>query len=385
VKLTKLFTDFTSSEKSGGIFLIIFTFFSLLVANSPLGKPYIEAWHFELFSHPIEFWINDGLMTIFFLLVGLEIEREIYIGELHDIKKSLLPVFAALGGMLVPALIHFAFNNGQETAKGFGIPMATDIAFSLAVLSLLGNRVPASLKVFLTALAIIDDLGAIIIIAIFYSSQFELLFFCGAMGLMALMFALNRLKIYHLWIYLFLGMLMWVCMYKTGIHPTITGVLLAFVIPFGKGDEASVSYKLQHRLHLPVAFIILPLFAMANTAIVFSGSLINNLSSDNSLGIIYGLVFGKPIGIFLFSMIGIALGWCSLPAGLKKRHLLYTGFLGGIGFTMSIFISLLAFTDHELITNSIISIMLASVISGLLGYLALMISFGRAKEANSAQ
>lgn len=371
MKLSKLYTDFTNSEKSSGIILLFCAVFSLALSNSSITQNYLSLFHFEVAHKPIEFWVNDGLMTIFFLLVGLEIEREVYIGELSDIRKSLLPIMAAIGGMLVPALIHLSLNYGTITQNGFGIPMATDIAFSLAILSLLGNKVPAALKVFLTALAIIDDLGAIIIIALFYSKGFSILYFSIAMGLFGFMIILNRLKVYRIWLYLLIGMLMWFCMYRSGIHATITGVLLAFAIPFGKGDEESVSYRLQHKLHLPVAFIILPLFALTNTAISIPKGILNDLSTSNSYGIICGLLVGKPVGVFLFSILGIMIGWCTLPEGLKKRHLLMTGLLAGIGFTMSIFITLLAYSDPVIITTSKVAIIIGSVVSAILGYLGL--------------
>jgi NhaA family Na+:H+ antiporter len=374
MNFTKLYSDFTNSERSSGIVLIFCTVISLVLANSGLGQNYIHLWHFEIFHKPIEFWINDGLMTIFFLLVGLEIEREVYIGELSDIKKSMLPVIAAVGGMLIPAGIHFFLNKGHHTQSGFGIPMATDIAFSLAILSLLGKRVPMTLKIFLTALAIIDDLGAIIVIALFYSKEFSLFYFGLAIVIFAIMLVLNRFKVYRIWIYLLLGIVMWFFMYRSGIHATITGVLLAFVIPFGKGDERSISYTLQHRLHLPVAFIILPLFALANTAIFIPSTVVHDLTSSNSYGIIFGLVLGKPIGIFCFSLIGILLGWCTLSDGLKKHHLLWTGFLAGIGFTMSIFITLLAFNDPDTINVSKIAIIIGSVIAAIIGFIGLRFS-----------
>lgn len=377
MKFTKLYSDFTNSERSSGIVLICCTVISLLLTNSALGKSYLHFWHFELFSKPIEFWINDGLMTVFFLLVGLEMEREVYIGELSDIKKSMLPVIAAVGGMVIPALIHFLLNRNSATQSGFGIPMATDIAFSLAVLSLLGNRVPMALKIFLTALAIIDDLGAIIVIALFYSKGFSLFYFGLATVVFTIMLVLNRFKVYRVWIYLVLGMIMWFFMYRSGIHATITGILLAFAIPFGKGDEKSISYTLQHRLHLPVAFIVLPLFALANTAISIPSSVINDLSSSNSFGIIFGLLLGKPIGIFSFSLIGILLGWGILSDGLKKRHLLWTGFLAGIGFTMSIFITLLAFNNPDVINVSKIAIIIGSVIAAAIGFMGLRFSLKR--------
>ncbi len=369
MRLTKLFIEFFNSEKASGLILILCGAVSLILTNSPLGESYSHLWHAEIFSGPVEFWINDGLMTIFFLLVGLEIEREIYIGELSDLKKSMLPIFAALGGMLIPALIHFAFNNGTQYQRGFGIPMATDIAFSLGILSLLGNRVPASLKVFLTALAIIDDLGAIIIIAIFYSSDFSILYFGLSVLIFAVMLIMNRMRYYKILPYLILGSVMWFFIYRTGIHPTITGVLLAFAIPFGKGDEISPSYKLQHGLHKIVAFAILPLFALANTAIVFPGSFSNSINSTNSYGIILGLLLGKPVGIFLFSLIGTLFGLCTIPSDIKLKQLFGVGILAGIGFTMSIFITLLAFSDNVTVVGSKISVLFASVLAGLIGYI----------------
>src|ERR1043165_1249948 len=242
MKLSRLFEDFTGSERTSGIILVVCTVFSLILANTGLGVGYFHLWHLELFHKPLEFWINDGLMTIFFLLVGLEIEREIYIGELKDIRRSSLPVVAAIGGMLAPALIHFAFNGGTPYRNGFGIPMATDIAFSLAVLSFLGNKVPASLKIFLTALAIIDDLGAIIVIALFYSKGFSFGYFAIAVGLFILMIILNRLKVYKLWLYLVIGMIMWFFMYRSGIHATITGGIFAFSLSLFKSGEKYISY-----------------------------------------------------------------------------------------------------------------------------------------------
>jgi len=377
MRITGLYREFISSERSGGLLLIACTIISMVIANTSIGSSYVHLWHADLLSKPVEFWINDGLMTIFFLMVGLEIERELYIGELSDPKRSLLPILAAMGGMMVPALIHFMFNSGTITQNGFGIPMATDIAFSLAILSLLGNRVPVQLKIFLTALAIIDDLGAIIVIALFYSSNFSWMYFGLAMGVFALLFILNRLKVYYTWIYLVLGMVMWFFMYRSGVHATITGVILAFAIPFGNGKQDSVSYKLQHRLHFPVAFIILPLFALANTAIIIPSTVVNDVFSTNSYGIIFGLLLGKPIGIFLFSMLGIALGFCLMPEGVKKRHLLFTGCIAGIGFTMSIFITLLAFNNEFIINSSKIAVIVGSIASGVFGYLGLKYTLGK--------
>jgi len=377
---TKLFTEFFNSEKSGGLVLIFCTALSLIISNTTIGQEYIHLWHLEIFNKPAEFWINDGLMTIFFLLVGLEIEREIYTGELSNIRKSMLPVFAAIGGMLVPAGIHFFLNNGTEFHNGFGIPMATDIAFSLAILSLLGSRVPVSLKIFLTALAIIDDLGAILIIAIFYSNGISLFYLGCAIALFILLLVMNRLKVHRVWIYFIPGVAMWFCMYRAGIHPTISGVLLAFSIPFGNGDEKSPSYHLQHILHKPVAFIVLPLFALANTAIHLSSDSGIDLINSNSIGIFLGLLLGKPVGIFLFSIFGVAIGLCTLPKEIKKKHLFGTGILAGIGFTMSIFISLLAFNDGDIINNSKIAVLATSLLAGLAGFMFLYFTLSAGKK-----
>jgi Na+:H+ antiporter, NhaA family len=372
--MTKLFKNFFESEKAGGLVLIICTVISLLLANSFLGENYQHLWHINIATRPLEFWINDGLMTLFFLLIGLEIEREVYIGELSNIKNALLPIAAAIGGIIVPALIYFGFNHGTAYEKGVGIPMATDIAFSLGILSLLGSKVPTSIKIFLTALAIIDDLGAIIIIALFYSKGFSIGHFGIAMLIFALMFGLNRLKIHTVWVYLILGCFMWYFMLLSGIHPTITGILVAFAIPFGDGGEKSPSYNLQHQLHNPIAFVVLPLFALANTGIAIPQNWTEGLVSTNSLGIMTGLILGKPIGIICFSLLSVFIGICTLPIGMRKRDLIGVGFLAGIGFTMSIFITLLAFDEIETIVQSKIAVFIASVIAGVLGFVVLKIT-----------
>jgi len=374
MKASKLFSEFFESEKAAGLVLIACTAVSLGIANSGLGQAYQHIWHGDLFSRPIEFWINDGLMTLFFLLVGLEIEREIYVGEFSDLKKAMLPIMAAVGGMLVPAAIHFGLNHGTPFENGFGIPMATDIAFSLGILSLLGSRVPLMLKLFLTALAIIDDLGAIMIIALFYTDSLSWIYLVMSAALFGLMLLLNRLKVDQIWVYLALGAWLWFGLYRAGIHPTITGVLVAFALPFRDGGEKSPSFRLQHMLHKPVAFLVLPLFALANTAIAVSADVIHSMGEANNLGIIGGLVLGKPIGIVLFSLLGIGLGWCTLPQGIKRKYLLGVGMLAGIGFTMSIFITLLAFSDAETIVNAKVAVLLASLIAGVAGYVCLRIT-----------
>ncbi len=377
MKATKLFKEFFNSEKSAGIVLIICTAISLLLANFFIGQDYLDFWHRKAgFSIgglelrlSIEHWINDGLMAIFFLLVGLEIEREIYAGELSSVRNAGLPVAAALGGMFIPALVHFAFNAGTATQDGFGIPMATDIAFALGILSLAGKKVPLSLKVFLTALAIIDDLGAIMVIAIFYTSDLQSVYLFVALGIFALLLLLNRLRVHQLVWYIIGGIIMWYCMLQSGVHATITGVLLAFAIPFGNGDERSPSYKLQHFLHLPVAFIIVPLFAFANTGIIFSVGLDDVLFNNNSLGIMAGLLIGKPLGILLLCFIAIKLRLASLPEGVNWLQLAGAGMLAGIGFTMSIFITLLAFDKADIIQYAKIAILLSSLVAGIFGFI----------------
>ncbi len=307
-------------------------------------------------------------MTIFFLLIGLELERELYIGELSDVKNAMLPVFAAFGGMLFPAGLYLLVNAGSGETAGAGIPMATDIAFSLAVLSMLGKRVPASLKVFLTALAVIDDLGAILVIAVFYTSAINVASLGIAAGIFLVMLLMNRLRVHNLLPYLAGGIFMWYFMLSSGIHATITGVLLAFAIPFGRGDEKSPSYVLQEYLHLPVAYIILPVFALANTCISINGEALSTLGSLISLGIVVGLLFGKPLGILLFSYLATVFRISSLPSDLKWVHILGAGMLAGIGFTMSIFITLLAFKDAAMADNAKLSVMMGSLLAGVAGF-----------------
>ncbi len=379
-KGVEMFQQFFNSEKAGGLILIACTVISLLVANSSHGEAFVHFWHTSLplnigkitIPFSLEEWINDGLMTIFFLMVGLEIERELYIGELSSYKNAILPVMAAVGGMAIPSLIHYLFCYGKPEAAGNGIPMATDIAFSLGVLSLIGKRIPLSLKIFLTALAIIDDLGAIIIIGIFYTQSFSFLYLCFALLVFAVLLAFNKLKIYSLWIYLPAGILLWYFLYRSGVHPTLSGVLLAFAIPFNKNGEKQPSSVLQHALHRPVNFIIIPLFALANTAIHLPATWKSEIFSANSLGIEMGLLLGKPIGIVGFTLLGISLGIAKLPGEINTRKLIGIGMLAGIGFTMSIFISTLAFSENpDLIQSSKVAVLIASLIAAVIGWLIL--------------
>ncbi len=301
-------------------------------------------------------------------------------GKLSSIKNALLPIFAAAGGIAAPALIHLFFNYGTDTQAGIGIPMATDIAFALGVLALLGGRVPASLKVFLTALAVMDDLGAIIVIAIFYTAKLSAIYLAGSLLVWAFLIILNRyLKVVTLVPYLIGGGLMWYLMLKSGVHATIAGVLLGFAIPFSskEDDEESSSHRLEHFLHKPVAFLILPIFALANTGIVLGSSSLQTLFNSNEIGIMAGLVIGKPIGITLLCFVVVTLGLCRLPLDLNWKHIFGAGLLGGIGFTMSIFITNLAFATNPVeINGSKMAILLASLTAGTIGFIYLKL-FGK--------
>jgi len=368
MKLTKLFKEFIENERTGGIILIVVTALSLFLANSSHGHSYISLWHFNLGGEPLEYWINDGLMTIFFLFVGIELKRELYIGELSSVKKASLPIIGAIGGMIIPACIYFIFNHGTPEKSGTGIPMATDIAFAIGILSLMGNRVPASLKVFLTALAVIDDLGAIVVIGLFYSSSIAFSNLFIALGIWGLLFIVKFMKVRSLLPYLIGGGFMWYFMLHSGVHATITGVLLAFAIPFNKNGERSPSSILEHVLNKPVVFFILPLFAMANTCLIIDDGWTHSFSTNSSIGIMAGLILGKPIGITLFSFIFTLLGVCVLPNDLKWKNILGAGMLGGIGFTMSIFVTILAFDDPMTISHSKMAILAGSITSGILGF-----------------
>ncbi|SDF69661.1 Na+/H+ antiporter NhaA [Epilithonimonas hungarica] len=379
MQLSKYFQQFFHNSKSSGIVLIICVLISLGIANSSLSENFqnllnsnIGTEFFHL-NYSVSVWINDGLMAIFFLLVGLEIKRELLEGELSDMKKANLPIFAALGGMLVPALIYFAFNYNSGYKNGWAIPMATDIAFSLAIISLLGKSIPNSLKVFLSALAIVDDLGAIIVIALFYTDSIDWISLGGCGGITILLIILNKIGIKNLLFYLIPGLFLWYFMHHSGIHATIAGVILAFTIPTNISEtEISPLEKLEQKLHIPVSFVIMPLFALANTNITFRSEVFANFINPLSLGIIAGLFAGKVIGINLFSWIVVKLKWSELPAFSKWQQLIGVGFLAGIGFTMSIFVSLLAFPDQiENQEIAKISILAASVLSGVIGFVIL--------------
>ena len=370
MRLSKLYIEFFENEKASGITLVLVTALSLVLANSSWSNSYIGIWQQPLAGHDLAHWINDGLMALFFLLVGLELSRELKQGELSDIKNATLPILGAIGGMIAPAAIYTMLNYGTSSQSGAGIPMATDIAFTVGVLSLLGKKVPSSLKIFLTALAVIDDLGAIVVIAIFYTNNISWIY----LGICALIFlgliAMNKLKVNNLIPYIIGGILLWYFMLHSGIHATISGVLLAFTIPQSdKHNKKTLANKVQHALHKPVGFLIIPLFALANTAIELHNGWQSGLLQTSSIGIILGLVIGKPIGIVLLLRLGVATGICRLPNDVNWNQIIGAGMLAGIGFTMSIFITLLAFSQADVINYSKIAILIASLTSGIIGYI----------------
>lgn len=376
MNISSYFKKFLHSSQSSGIILILCVAISLLIANSSLGESYQNLLDKKIgtdlfyLKYPLSIWINDGLMAIFFLLVGLEIKREMVEGELSNFKSASLPIVAALGGMVVPALIYFLFNHGTDDAKGWAIPMATDIAFSLAIISMLGKRVPLSVKIFLAALAIVDDLGAILVIAVFYTDQIH----WDYLGLSALMVTIligfNFFKFKKHIFYIIPGLFLWYFMHHSGIHATIAGVLLAFTIPTNiSTTEISPLEKLEQQLHLPVNFLIMPIFALANTNITFKEGMVDGLFTNLGFGIILGLFLGKVIGINLFSWIFIKLKISSLPDNSSWNQMIGAGLLAGIGFTMSIFIALLSFRGQQEIQDAAkFAILVASVISGFAGY-----------------
>ncbi len=418
--------EFIHAQTSGGVILLIFTMAAVIWANSPWEHIYTELWETPLaiglgslsLSMPLELWINDGLMAIFFFVVGLEIKREILVGELASPRQAMLPISAAVGGMLVPAAIYFAINSGGPGASGWGIPMATDIAFVLGVLALLGNRVPTSLKVFLTALAIVDDLGAVLVIALFYTAGISWISLVIGAGILGLLIGASRKGIHNLLVYGLLGIGLWLAFLYSGVHPTIAGVLLAMTIPartridadelLSKGrrilkefersggngngngvlrnqyqeaallelvatsrDAETPLQRLEHSLHPWVAFVIMPVFALANAGVALQTGLTTALTHTVTLGVIAGLVIGKQVGITLAAWLVIRSGLTTLPSEVTWRHIYGAGWLGGIGFTMSLFIAGLAFAGTELLPEAKVGIMAASIIAGIGGWLIL--------------
>ena len=374
-KIFQPFTLFFRSNSIGGFILLCCVAISIGLANSNLGEAYHHLLTTSITIFPdqlnIHFLVNEVLMSVFFLLVGLEIKRELMEGELASIKQASLPIFAAIGGMLIPALFYSLFNFGTANITGWGIPMATDIAFAVAIISLLGKKVPLSLKIFLMALAIVDDLGAIVVIAIFYTASIQWAYLFMALACTLILIFLNKKNGRDLFFYLIIGLFLWYFIYQSGIHATIAGVILALTIPTNKGYKISPLEYLEKQLAKPVAFLIMPLFALVNTAIVLNSEALNSLFSPIALGIGVGLIFGKVIGISLFSYIAIELKWSNMPTHCKTKHIIGVGFLAGIGFTMSIFIALLSFSDLQTQTTAKLAILAASIISGIIGFVIL--------------
>jgi Na+:H+ antiporter, NhaA family len=418
------FQEFIRLESSAGFILLGCTVVALVLANSPLRNFYLGFWQTEisigiegaLLTKSLFHWINDGLMCIFFFVVGLEIKRELLIGELASMKRAMLPMAAALGGMLIPAIIYYCFTVGTDSEAGWGIPMATDIAFSLGVLALLVSRIPHQLKVLLTAFAIVDDLGAVLIIALFYGSQIHWLFLAAATFVFLVLLFANWGGIHHPLVYLVLGTMLWLLLLESGIHATIAGVLLALTVPARpqiaskdffeklssllerfKRDNATANLnvltteqqsvmqaielsceeaetplqRFEHQFHPWVTFAIMPIFALANAGVVLGGNMGSILSTPLALGILCGLVIGKQVGITLFAWLSVKVGLAELPSDVTWKHIYGIGVLGGIGFTMSLFIANLAFADEHLLNISKMAVLLASLIAGCIGMLVL--------------
>ncbi|HMB91188.1 MAG TPA: Na+/H+ antiporter NhaA [Rhodothermales bacterium] len=424
--LLRPFQTFFQTSASGGVILMVCALAALVLANSPWADAYFDIWQTIVtvgagsfaISKPLLLWINDGLMAIFFFVVGLEIKREVLVGELSSAKQMALPLAAALGGMVVPALLYLTLNAGTPTSSGWGIPMATDIAFALGVLALLGTRAPLALKIFLTALAIVDDLGAVLVIAFFYTSKLSLTALGVAGVVFLILMAMNRARVQRTAVYVVLGIILWVAFLKSGVHATIAGVLLAMTIPARRRIDAPVFYervkammvefaedlkpgrtepttdqrdaiqtievaceavetplaRMEHALHGWVAFGIMPIFALANAGVALSGDLGAMLTSSVSLGIILGLFFGKQIGVLFFSWLAIKLGWAERPAGVTWRQLYGVSLLTGIGFTMSLFIANLAFVDAAVLDAAKVGIFAASLIAGVAGWAMLRLT-----------
>ena len=376
--MTDAIRKFLKLESAGGIVLIIAALIAMVIANSPLASVYTGTLHSYIAGLSVAHWINDGLMAIFFFLIGLEVKRELIEGALNTKEKAIFPAIAAVGGMIAPALIYTAFNYGDPMAvKGWAIPAATDIAFALGVMALLGKRVPVSLKVFLLALAIIDDLGVIVIIALFYSSDLSTIALIVAFAATATLIIMNLKNITSIPLYLIVGAILWFSVLQSGVHATLAGVVLGFAVPLagkdGRSDTHSPLKTIEHALHPYVAFLILPLFAFANAGISLTGVSLTSLSSMLPIGIAAGLFIGKPVGIFTACVIAVKTGLAKLPDGINFKHIFAVSVLCGIGFTMSIFISSLAFVgaDGSFATYSRLGILLGSTVAAIAGYILL--------------
>lgn len=370
--------DFFKMESAGGILLVIASVIAMVVANSPLNELYVAGLHSYVFGMSVSHWINDGLMAVFFFLIGLEVKRELLEGALKSKETAIFPAIAAVGGMVAPALVYVLFNSGDPSAmQGWAIPAATDIAFALGIMALLGKRVPISLKVFLLALAIIDDLGVVVIIALFYSGELSTLALTIGFIMTGILFALNAKHVTKISIYLLVGFILWFSVLKSGVHATLAGVVLGFAIPLkGNKGEHSPLKHLEHALHPYVAFLILPIFAFANAGISLEGVSVDNLTSVLPIGVALGLLIGKPLGIFSFSWAAVKFGVAKLPEGINFKHIFAVSVLCGIGFTMSIFISSLAFGEANQAYDTLarLGILMGSTTAAILGYALLHLS-----------
>lgn len=389
--MTAIIRKFLRLEAAGGLLLIIAAIVALIMANTPLQGAYLQFLEIPVsikisdfgLDKPLILWINDFLMAIFFLVVGLEVKRELLEGSLAGRDKAIFPAIAALGGMIAPALIYLLFNGGNEiTQQGWAIPAATDIAFALGVMALLGKRVPTELKVFLLALAIIDDLGVIVIIAFFYTSSVSMIALSLAALCIAILVTMNWRKVENTAAYLVIGLILWVCILKSGVHATLAGVIVGFLIPLQGTNQTKPSEELEHVLHPWVVYLILPIFAFANSGVQLQGVTFDGLLSPLPLGVAAGLIFGKPIGIFLFSWISVKLGFAKLPESINLKQVFAVSVLCGIGFTMSIFITGLAFDgmDEVYSTYSRLGILIGSTVSALLGYFMLRVVLPKQKQ-----
>jgi len=389
-RLVRPLQEFLSTETAGGVLLLAAAAAALIWANAPLGDSYRDFWGAHVavelrvvsLDLPLVKWVNDGLMAVFFFVVGLEIKREVLRGELADARRAALPVAAALGGMIVPALIYVAFNAGGDGAHGWGIPMATDIAFAVGVLALLGRRIPLSLKVFLLALAIVDDLGAIAVIAVFYTDDVSFGWLAAAAGVFALVFVLGRMRVRALWAYVAAGAVAWLAVHESGVHATIAGVAMGLLTPIdgtlGSRDAAAgagggpVLERLEHLLHPWASYAIVPIFALANAGVSLGGGALRDAASAPvSLGVAAGLVLGKPLGITIASLLAVRIGLATLPRGVSWPQIAGVSMVGGIGFTVSLFISDLAFTSAPLADQAKIGILAGSAAMGAAGFLVL--------------
>jgi len=380
-RLVRPLQEFLATETAGGALLLAAAAAAIVWANAPFGDTYFDFWAARLnidlgavaIDEALVSWVNDALMAVFFFVVGLEIKRELTRGELAERRKAALPAIAAVGGMLAPALIFLAINLGGDGERGWGIPMATDIAFAVGVLTLAGARVPLSLKVFLLALAIVDDLGAIAVIALFYTDDLALPWLAAAIALFAMTYVLARLGVRHIFIFAAIGLVAWLAVYESGIHATIAGVMMGLLIPSGdSGGEASVLMRLEHVLHPWTSFVIVPIFALANAGIVLDGGIVRDAaSSPVSLGVALGLMLGKPIGIVLFAFAAVKLGVASLPDGVRWPQVAAVGMVAGIGFTVSLFIAPLAFSDTGLVDEAKLGVLAGSMLIGIAGLVAL--------------